>query len=65
MREEQQHELMRQEAAKQESPRRQQFKEKRYEYVPRRRLKEVLNEEELAGPIKEDGFRLGIIASRP
>jgi len=24
-----------------------------------------LSQEELAGPIKEDGFRLGIIASRP
>ena len=24
-----------------------------------------MSQEELAGPIKEDGFRLGIIASRP
>ena len=57
--------MLMQEASKQENPMRHQIDERRYEFVPRRRLKDVLNQEELAGPIKEDEFRLGIIASRP
>ena len=37
----------------------------RYEFVPKRKVWERLNQEELAGPIKEDAFRMGLMASRP
>ena len=39
--------------------------DQRFEFQPKRKVGRWLHEEEMAGPIQRDNFRLGLLGSRP